>query len=245
MESTHTALMEQPALVADGDFLRAVSQTAGRGQRGNHWESEPDRNLTFSLPLHPHDFQPQEQFLISEAFALAIIDFLDETASKGIHPSIKWPNDIYVGDRKICGILISHSLAPGRIVRSVLSAGVNINQMCFRSDAPNPVSLARLTGLKYDLDAEMRRIHRKIEGRIGMFRRALAEEEKEALHSEYMSRLYRCDGELYPFHDHMADEEILASIENIDRDGRLHLRLADGSERSYLFKQISFMLPNR
>ena len=107
MDSTNSYVSHHAASLADMTMVIADAQTAGRGQRGNSWESEPGKNLTFTLLHRPKGVLPREQFAISEATALAVADFLEEN---GISAAVKWPNDIYVGDRKIAGILIEHSL---------------------------------------------------------------------------------------------------------------------------------------
>ncbi|MBR7114899.1 MAG: biotin--[Alistipes sp.] len=93
------------ARYTEGDVILARSQTSGRGQRGHRWESEVGQNLTFSLVLEPTFLAPAHQFLLSEAVALGVVDMLD---GYGIGAKIKWTNDIYVGDRKLAGILIEH-----------------------------------------------------------------------------------------------------------------------------------------
>lgn len=222
--------MEAPVMVIAG------RQTAGRGQRGNSWESEPGKNLTFSVLIRPEEFRAAEQFSISEAAALAITDFLSQ---HGVSASVKWPNDIYVGDRKICGILIKHTLSGQHIGSTIIGAGVNINQTEFLSDAPNPVSLRQLTGRVYDLETLTCTISECMERRLGMIYGLL---HREALHTEFMSRLWRGDGCLHPFRDSATGEAFEASIDNIGMDGVLTLRRKDTSTRQYLFKEVSFIV---
>lgn len=110
LTSTNTVMKERAATLPHGYTLAARSQTAGRGQRGNSWESLPGRNLTFSILLRPEHIAPARQFVISEAVALGIAGVIDRYLPQGMTTAIKWPNDIYAGDRKICGILIEHTL---------------------------------------------------------------------------------------------------------------------------------------
>ena len=141
-ESTHMLLKSQEyADLEPYTMVMARRQTKGRGQRGNSWESEDGKNLTFSMKARPDWLHPSRQFAISEATSIAIVTLLKEY---GIAASVKWPNDIYVGHRKICGILIDHSLQGMEITGSVISAGLNVNQIRFLSDAPNPVSMLQL-----------------------------------------------------------------------------------------------------
>ena len=130
--------------------MSAFAQTSGRGQRGNIWSSKAGENLTFSIvvkyadsSLKSHNTLPQvraiDQFTISEITALTVVDLL---SSHGINAKIKWPNDIYVGNRKICGILIEHSLKDAFLSTSIIGIGLNVNQTCFDPTLPNPTSMA-------------------------------------------------------------------------------------------------------
>ena len=134
--------------VAEGYTVVAVSQTAGRGQIGAFWESQPGQNLTFSLLLRPEFIKADQMFLVSKAISLGIVDYLN---SFGEEFKIKWPNDIYYKDKKICGVLIENQLMGSNIVYSIIGIGLNINQKEFISDAPNPISLYNIIGRKLDL----------------------------------------------------------------------------------------------
>ena len=120
--------------------VMADIQTKGKGQRGNSWESEAGKNLTFSIVLYPTALEAPKQFCLSMLAALACHEALDNYTN-GF--SIKWPNDIYWKDKKIGGILIENELEGEYIVQSIIGIGLNINQEVFYSDAPNPVSLNR------------------------------------------------------------------------------------------------------
>ena len=185
--STNTYLARMASMLPSGTVIYTHNQSAGRGQRGNSWEAEPGKNLTFSMLVKNSGVVPAAQFCISEAVSLAIVDFLSQYAD-GF--SIKWPNDIYHGDRKICGILIEHSLCGNNIRHTIVGAGININQDEFRSDAPNPVSLKQITGKELDLEVAMRDVCARIENEIS----ALAGGDISVLHSRYLAALYRHDG---------------------------------------------------
>lgn len=123
--------------------LSAYQQTAGRGQRGNTWTSEPGDNLTFSIVLKYASgaltpIRAVDQSAISEITALSVVDLL---SSHGIGAEIKWPNDIYVADRKICGILIEHSVRDACLSSSIIGIGLNVNQTEFDPSLPNPTSM--------------------------------------------------------------------------------------------------------
>ncbi len=146
--STNTLVKQLAAEHSAATFLdvSADFQTAGRGQRGNSWESARGENLMFSLLCRPTFIAAREQFILSEAIALSVVETLDEYA-EGF--SIKWPNDIYWRDKKIAGILIENELgAAGETAQCVIGVGLNLNQTHFVSDAPNPISLLQVAGLR-------------------------------------------------------------------------------------------------
>ncbi len=109
-DSTNTYVSVHADSLDDMTLVAAHSQTAGRGQRGNSWESEPGRNICATLFHRPAGVPARVQFAVSEATALGVADML---AHYGIEARVKWPNDVYVGDRKICGILIENAVAGG------------------------------------------------------------------------------------------------------------------------------------
>ena len=155
--STNTYLRELNGGDPDYDYEVAVAtyQTAGRGQKGNSWESEAGKNLLFSILAHPSGIKVQEQFYISEAIALAVSDSvisaIDPEYASGV--SVKWSNDIYWNDYKMAGILIENTLQGSTILDTVVGVGLDVNQEVFVSDAPNPISLKNITGRDFDLEA--------------------------------------------------------------------------------------------
>lgn len=215
--------------------IAARRQSAGRGQRGNTWESEPDANLTFSILVRPVGIPPVRQMAISRAVSLSIVRWLDRYLPDGMEASIKWPNDIYVGDRKICGILIEHVLTAGRIERTIIGVGININQKAFYSDAPNPVSLTQLTGLTYPLDSMLREVTADIISLVEAEDRACG----DLTESDYMSRLWRHDG-YHSYRDAAGD--FTARIADVAPDGTLTLLRPDNTLSRYAFKEVTAIL---
>lgn len=241
--STHQLLKLDPEYQTLDPYTMLVArrQTAGRGQRGNSWESQDYRNLTFSMSANPGWLHPSSQFSISEAVALAVIALLQEN---GVEASVKWPNDIYVGDRKICGILIDHSLQGAEITRSVISAGINVNQLKFLSDAPNPVSMLQLLPdgtPDFEIEPLARRIQHLIFHLVEMTRSAVG---RSNLHDAFMARLYRNDAQPHPYIDIRAGEHIEGIIRDVSPTGLLTLELTSPRPemRTYAFKEISFIL---
>lgn len=126
--------------------VAAVEQTAGRGQGTHTWHSRKGYNLTFSMLFRPQELDVSQILLLTCATTLGIRDYLKD---KGVESRIKWPNDIWVGDRKICGILIENILDGNRVNASIIGIGFNLNQCRWPADLPNPVSLKQLTGCRY------------------------------------------------------------------------------------------------
>ena len=135
--------------------LAAWEQTDGRGQGDHTWTSAAGENLTFTVILHFPPCAPVGTdgiLLITQLVTRALREYL---LGQGVQARIKWPNDIYVGDRKICGILIENILEGKQVRSSLIGIGLNLNQLDFPADLPNPVSLRQLTGRQYDLRAEL------------------------------------------------------------------------------------------
>ncbi len=210
----------------------AEMQTHGRGQRGNSWNSRAGENLTFSLVLHPENLPAELQFYISKIISVALVDALAEF---GLSAEVKWPNDLYVGDRKIAGILIENDLQRARIVRSVIGIGLNVNQLEFDLALPNPTSIARERGKTIDRIATLEAVL----GRIFHWEEQLRAGNWEAIDEKYQAHLYRRTGE-YAFQE-PGNEAFTAAIATVRPSGELVLRKSDGTEKSYLFKEVEFI----
>lgn len=216
------------------EFTTVVTdfQTSGRGQRGNSWESEPNKNLLFSFVLFPVFLEPRRQFLISQIVSLAIKEEL-ETYTKDI--SIKWPNDIYWKDKKICGILIENELMGKNINQSIAGIGININQEMFYSTAPNPVSLWQITGKRYDCFE----ILKNIMLRIRTYYDLLQKNETSSIATSYEKSLFRKEG-MHRYKD--AKGEFLARIVGVEPEGKLILEDETLTKRGYMFKEVEYIL---
>ncbi|MEG1545038.1 MAG: biotin--[acetyl-CoA-carboxylase] ligase [Tannerellaceae bacterium] len=230
--STNSWLREcmQREQLPEGSVAVTPHQTAGRGQVGNTWEAEPEKNLTFSVLLYPNCLPSNRQFLISQITALSIKETLS-TYTTDI--TVKWPNDVYWKERKICGMLIENDLSGQFLYCSIIGIGLNLNQQLFRSDAPNPVSLTQITGQAYDTDKVL---HRFLDIFYARYLHLL-QEEYEEIRTAYRSALYRGTG-YHGFTDSGGSFE--ASIKEIEPTGHLILRLRDGSQRRYAFKEVSW-----
>lgn len=226
IDRCHSTNSEIPREAPHGFALMALEQTAGRGQRGNSWEAEPGKNITLSLMLRPEGMEAVRQFEISEAVALGVLDLLCELGISNV--AVKWPNDVYVGDRKICGILIENALSGQFISRSIAGIGLNVNQREFRSDAPNPVSLWQLTAREYQLEELAEELVSAILRRL----------DRGANHADYLANLYRRDG-FYPWQ--LPDgTSFIASITDVSPTGLL--TLSRFPDRQFAFKEVSYIL---
>ena len=234
--STNTYLSRLAATLPGGTVIYTPSQTAGRGQKGNSWESEDGKNLTFSMLLKRPPVKARDQFYLSEAAALAVVEALTVEAGDGF--SVKWPNDVYWQDKKICGMLLENSLDGSDIATCIVGIGLNVNQERFVSDAPNPVSLINITGREHDLEALLKRVCSRIEQLVD----SLDDDNARAdLHQRYMVALYRNDGQLYPWED-AAGHRLMASVAGIAPDGTLTLQHEDGTRHDYLFKEVKHII---
>ena len=224
-DSTNRWLREHPE---DGDVTVWTDyQSAGRGCGTNTWESERGENLLYSMLIHPERVAATRQFLISMVTANSISRVIARYAE---NVSVKWPNDIYVGDRKICGILIENTLQGSHIKDSIIGVGLNVNQLRFVSDAPNPVSLANLTGRTFDREAL-----------LGELMEAFRDEwaDVEGVRGRYLVQLYRRTG-FFRYRD--ASGEFIAELVTVEDDGHLVLRLIDGPAHRYAFKEVQFII---
>jgi len=231
-KSTNSYMMEIADEVADGVAVAARCQTAGRGQRGNSWESEPGKNLTFSLMLRPQGLDASEQFYISEAVALGVVDALLGKLPEGAPVAIKWPNDIYWENRKVCGILIENSLMGRLINYSIAGIGINVNQREFVSDAPNPVSLWQISGREIPLEPFLEQVVDAIMSRMSM--------PHDELHAEYMNALWGRGGRTY--RDSATGEVFKACISDVAPTGHITLVPEGEAPRIYAFKEVAVVL---
>ena len=138
LDSTNEEARRHISDIDNLSVLSALEQTAGRGQRGNTWTSNAGENLMFSIVLKSPVLMAEDHFALNEIAALSVADFL---STYGIKAEIKWPNDIYVGEKKICGILIENSFRGKTISSSIIGIGLNINQRNFNVNLPNPTSM--------------------------------------------------------------------------------------------------------
>lgn len=234
LASTNTHLIN---LLASGEPLEEFSvviteeQTSGRGQGTNLWSSQGGKNLTFSLLLNP-DIPAMEHFYLNMCVSLGIRDTVDKYTND---VSVKWPNDIYVDDKKICGILIESSIRGGRITRCVAGMGLNVNQKEFDSWIPNPTSIRNECGEENDLPQVLDETIRH----IARYYALLKAEKLQDIKAEYLKHMWRKDIEA-DYED--AEGRFTGRIRGVDETGRLQIERADGTVSLYSLREVKFIL---
>jgi len=216
----------------EGTVVMTQFQTKGKGQQGNSWESEPGKNLLASYIFQPKFLKAVDQFYLSKAVSLALTDLL---ADENIEVSIKWPNDIYSGNKKIAGILIENSIIGSNLNSAVVGVGINLNQTVFITDAPNPVSLTQLTGKNYSIEIIAERLWEKLEIRYN----ELKSNDLKAIDIAYLNRLFRYQA--WAFYAKQG-EIFEARITGVGQFGQLILEQKDGTKTEHQFKEVEFII---
>lgn len=236
-DSTNSLLAKSANKFEHGTALAAHCQTAGKGQRGNHWESENWKNLTFSVLLHPKAILASHQFELLQIVAISIVKVLRaQLDTEEVY--IKWPNDIYYRDKKICGILIENTLSGPCIEKSIVGIGVNVNQERFVSDAPNPVSMKQIAHRTFDLDNLLEYLVTQIVCDFDEYEKTL---NATQLAARYRFMMWRGEG-FWPYIDNLTGQRFEARIAAVAPTGHLTLADHDGKVRTYAFKEITAVL---
>jgi len=214
-----TSLLSEKKL-PEGAIALTHDQKKGRGQRGTIWESEAGKNLTLSIFLKPIFLMPDEQFVLSKAVALGVSEFIVGCLSpfgggEGVDVSIKWPNDIYIGNKKVAGILIENSVSGNSLSQSIVGTGINVNQEKFSAELPNPTSLKLIVGKEFNLEDCFEQLCFCIEKRYLQLR-----SHPKEIDSDYLKNLYRF--EKWADYNYKG-EPIKAKITGITKIGKLIL----------------------
>jgi len=218
--------------VPEGTVFLAYDQTAGRGQQKNTWESAPGENLVFSIVLVPEFLEIRDQFMLSKVVILGIYSALNKRV---VDLKIKWPNDIYAGNKKLGGILIENSIMNGLLKNSVVGIGINVNQEVFHSDAPNPVSLKMLTKEHFNCDFVLNEI---LSG-IDRYYKLLQKGEFGSINRKFESVLFRIN----EIHSYRTDNEVFrGAILGVNEIGQLVIRKIDGQLFEFHFKEVEFLI---
>ena len=241
IDSTNSEALRRLPELPGGTVLAAREQTAGRGQRGNSWFAEPGKNLTFSIVLR---FGQEGLPSLSAADSIWLNYLMSDVVALFLHgfsveSQIKWPNDIYVQRRKICGILIENTLDGDRLAASVIGVGLNINQQTF-PQLSNATSLCQCKGEQQDVERCLETLCSLFEAELPML---FSPERRAQLFDSYSRRLFR-KGVSARYHDLLTDREYTGEIQGVEPDGRLCIKDLDaqGVLRYYRFKEVSYIL---
>lgn len=217
----------------EGVVVVASKQSSGRGQMSNTWESEKGKNILMSVMLHPEFINASEQFLISKIVSIAVAECVSEFIDLN-RVKIKWPNDIYVDDNKIAGILIENNLRGTNISASIVGIGLNINQETFSELIPNPTSLKLITEQEFDLDELLSELIKKLD----IWYKELRNRSLEEIGKRYLELMYR-----FNLKERYKDEsgEFFGRITSVNQYGMLCLIDDNEQERQYSFKEIEFL----
>jgi len=217
----------------EGTIIWALFQNKGKGQKGNKWESNSSENLTFSIILKPDCIAPVKQFNLNKAISLSLLDLLKSKIAENTI-KIKWPNDIYIEKKKIAGILIENQIMGNFIQNSVVGIGLNVNQILFSRELPNPTSLKLLTSNEYNLKLLLLDYLSFIEKRIYK----LYHNDIKDIESDYLNNLLYI-GQLTNFL--YKNKKISAEIIGINEYGQLILKTINGKNLICDFKEICFL----
>lgn len=233
VDSTNNYLKElltKSRPVPEGSVIMAVKQSAGRGQIGNTWHSEAGKNLTFSLVLYPSFLPIDQQFELTKAISLALNDVL--SSYFGPSAKIKWPNDCYINDKKIGGILIENSIQGNQIKHSIIGVGLNVNQSDFPSELINATSFNQAFSKEHELMTVLGEICSAIEARYLQLKAGNLKE----IDAQYLNNLYLLNQwNIYRINGCLQNGKICG----IDSQGQLQVEI-DNQIQSFGLKEIAF-----
>ncbi len=230
VDSTNTYAMQlvQQGKIKEGTVILADFQTDGRGQSGNSWESEPNKNLTFSVILFPGFLEAARQFYIAMSISNGLLYFLKNYLKR---PRIKWPNDMVIGEKKIAGMLIENVIARDNIQSSVIGIGLNVNQRIFNRELVNPTSMALETGTEFDLEV----LFPELLEWLDIWVAKLYEKDFVRIKTMYLNNLIHFN-EWTTYTDRSGKFE--GRVVDVAESGEILVRKRNGESRSYTFREI-------
>ena len=234
VDSTNTflkTLASNSTPVPEGTVIMAEHQFAGRGQQLNGWFTEAGKNLTFSILLKPWFINADQQFGLTQAVSIGVAKALQNVAGEQI--KIKWPNDIYYGNKKLGGILIENMLQGARINNCVVGIGLNINQEAFPDHLPNAVSLRQILHKDYDLQLLLSDICSHIEACYLQLKVGRINE----LNTQYLNELFGLN-KVLKFRS--EGQDFVGTIKGVTARGLLKVDSENGP-REYNLKGIQFL----
>lgn len=229
--NNYTSKLLANSNVIEGTVVVAKVQSSGRGQLSNQWESEYGKNILASFVFYPKFLPVQQQFLLSKVIALGVRDLLTLFVDK---VKVKWPNDIYIDNKKVAGILIENSIMGHTLESSIAGVGININQTVFLSDAPNPVSL--IYSLKKELDCD--ELLLVLCECIDKWYSLLSQGNVKMINENYHDSLYQ-RGIVSTYRDKNGEYE--GMIEGVNAIGQLQIKPLSAPLKTYHFKEVEFL----
>lgn len=240
IDSTNSEARRRLPANAKMSVYAAKFQTAGRGQRGNKWSSAAGQNLTFTVLLNftqPQmpDLAVRNQFLLSIASALSVSDLLRKL---NIRNTIKWPNDIYIGRRKVCGMLIENIVGNAGLEHSIIGIGLNLNQTEFPPELVNPTSVLVSSGLRTVPEEVLDDFLDIFSGYMPYLSDI---EGINEIRNKYVSRLFGL-GVCREYHDCLRNVDFTGTIKGISEEGQLLMEMPDKTVTNYSFKEVSYII---
>lgn len=232
--NTYAASLLASAKVEEGTIVWSKEQTSGKGQGENRWLSEPGKNLTFSWILFPRFLPPEHQFLLNKTISLGVCDYI-KTLNLQIFPLIKWPNDIYLEHKKVGGILINNTISGDRFEWSIVGIGLNINQMYFEREVPNPVSLRQVLGNEVALRSGLETLVNNLDERYNQLRLGAY----ETLGNDYRNHLLGYQQwRKFTMQNHVFE----GKISGVNENGSLEVITRENQLRVFNHGDIEFLL---
>lgn len=239
LNSTNVFLYDKMAEKNDISDMVVVAahQTEGRGMDKNRWESEADKNLLFSIALNVNFLEAENQFKISQAVSVAIVETLQDIINSDDF-FIKWPNDVYFGDKKLAGMLIQNTIEGRMMGVSIIGIGLNVNQIRFSKAIPNPISMKMISDKDYDLEDILNHLVVNIKEKVESLS---SEKSRDDINRRYIEKSYRYG----KWADYFYQNQVKTMIINgFDKYGRLLLNDKEGAEIVCDVKELQFFPPS-
>lgn len=225
------ALLREVGL-PEGSVITAENQFSGKGQRGNTWNSEPGKNLTASFVFKPQFLDAEDYFYLTKITTIAIFNVIKDKVELPV--KIKWPNDIYIDNRKVGGILIENQLKGSRIGTTVIGIGLNVNQIDFGQLSNKATSLKIESDTHYSIDYLLTEVCEHIEAnylRVKANKHDLDRLFEKQLFGLNQWKTFEVDG---------VPKELM--IKGVSPHGRLEVIDRNETPQKYDFRQIKFMI---
>lgn len=221
----------QAGMASHGMTWFAHEQTAGKGQRGKGWETQPGKNIAMSIVLQPEFLDARQQFYLSATIALVCFEFFSGYA--GDETKIKWPNDLFWRDRKAGGVLIENVFHGKKWKWAIVGIGININQVNFGKAVKNPVSLKQITGKEFDTVALAKELYALLMKKIP----ELSVKSFDKILEDYNTHLYKLNKNVLLKKEDSIFETVIKAV---SAEGKL--LTVDAADREFDFGEVEWVL---